>query len=160
MTAGEEAEQADGFFVFLQDKSSRFVVAKRELIEHKVDDDLNDSTKYMKLNEDDLDSILHQIQSWWSRNKSCLAVEDDVSAWLVNPNSKPGKMNVLLKTHKPNLPVREVFSVCNQPVEHMSAFIQYCYLGTIVNSVVLKWRLRNNKEFIQFIHHVNQGLRK
>ena len=123
--------KADGFSVFLQDKSSRFVIAKRELIEEKVDEDLNDSTKYIKLNEDDLDSILHQIQSWWSRNKSCLAVEDDISAWLVNPNSKPGKMKVLLKTHKPNLPVREVFSVCNQPVEHLSAFIQHCYLGQL-----------------------------
>jgi hypothetical protein len=55
--------KADGFSVFLQDKSSRFVIAKRELIEEKVDEDLNDSTKYIKLNEDDLDSILHQMVS-------------------------------------------------------------------------------------------------
>ena len=54
----------------------------------------------------------------------------------------------------------EVFSVCSQPVENLSAFLQYSYLGPIVNSGVLKWRLRDTKSTIQFIHHVNDHIKK
>ena len=68
-------------------------------------------------------------------------------------------MKVLLKTHKENLPVREVFSVCNQPVEHLSALLQHCYLGPIVNSGILKWRLKDTKEFIKFLHRVNDHIK-
>ena len=149
-----------GFSVFLQDKSSRFVIAKKDLIEDKVDMDLDDSTRYTKLEEDDTHAILLQIESWWSRNKSHLTtLDEDISNWLINPDSKPGKMKVLLKTHKPNLPVREVFSVCSQPVERLSSFPQHSYLGPIVNSGNLQWRLRDTKEFIQFIHSFNDHIR-
>ena len=48
-----------------------------------------------------------------------------------------------------------MFSVCSQPVEKLSSFIQHLYLGPIVNSGVLKWRLKDTKDFITFIHDVN-----
>ena len=150
-----------GFSVFLQDKASRFVIAKRAVIEDKVDVDLDDSTRYTKLEEDDTGDILLKIVSWWSKSKSHLTtVDEDILNWLVNPEAKAGKLKVLLKTHKPNLPVREVFSVCSQPVENLSAFLQYSYLGPIVNSGVLKWRLRDTKEFIQFVHGFNDFIRE
>jgi hypothetical protein len=138
-----------GFSVFLQDKSSRFVIAKQNIIASKVDADLADTTRYTTMEEDDTATILLQIKSWWGKYKSKLsAVDMDISDWLLNTKSKLGKMKVLLKTHKPHLPVREVFSVCNQSVEHLSALLQHCYLGPIVNSGILKWRLKDTKEFI------------
>ena len=40
-------------------------------------------------------------------------VEEDISRWLINDEAKPGKLKVLIKTHKQGMPVREVFSVEN-----------------------------------------------
>jgi hypothetical protein len=75
----------------------------------------------------------------------------DIKGWLINQEARPGKLKCLLKTHKPG----EVFSVCLQPVEKLSSFIQHLYLGPIVNSGVLKWRLKDTQDFITFIHNVN-----
>ena len=150
-----------GYFVFLQHKASRFVVARADIIADKVDADLEDSSKYVLLEEEDTEDILDKIKAWWMKNNKLLSVVDeDILNWLLNPNSKPGKMKILLKTHKPDLPVREVFSVCSQPVEHLSAFLQHSYLGPIVSSGVLKWRLRDTKELLQFIHSVNDQIKK
>ena len=51
--------------------------------------------------------------------------------------------------------MREVFSVCAQPVENLSSLIQFSYLGPIVNSGVLKWRLQDTTDLIKFLHSVN-----
>ena len=85
-------------------------------------------------------------------------VDVDISSWLVNEDSRPGKLKVLVKTHKPGLPVSEVFSVCGQPVENLSALLQFCYLGPIVNSGVLKWRLQDTNDLVRFLHSVNDYL--
>ena len=149
----------DGISVFLQDKSSRFVIAKQDIIASKVDLDLND-TRYQRIEEDDCDVILNQIADWYSHYKDSLSVvETDISNWLINCEAKPGKLKVLLKTHKPGVPVREVFSVCSQPVENLSALIQHCYLGPIVNSGKLKWRLKDTNHLVQFLHTVNDYIK-
>ena len=149
----------EGISVFLQDKSSRFVVAKSDIIAAKVDNDMNDHLRYQKMDEDDTIQILKKIQAWYKkRKKNLTVVDDDISEWLINNDSKPGKVKVLVKTHKPDMPVREVFSVCSQPVENLSSFLQFSYLGPIVNSGVLKWRLKDTNEFIKFLHTVNDYL--
>ena len=101
--------------------------------------DLADDTRYTTVEEDDIQDILLQIGNWWRRSKHHLsAVEDDISSWLVNPEARAGKLKVLIKTHKPNNPVREVFSVCGQAVQNLSSFLQFSYLGPIIDSGVLK----------------------
>ena len=150
-----------GYPVFLQDKSSRFVIAERVAVKKKVDLDLSDMTKYETIDEDDSQDILLQIATWWRRNKQHLSVVDeDLSSWLVNPESKAGKLKVLIKTHKPDNPVREVFSLCGQSVQNLSSFLQFSYLGPIINSGVLKWRLKDTKEFIHFLHDVNDEIKQ
>ena len=147
--------KAQGVSVFLQDKSSRFVLANQHIIAEKVDADLSDP-RYARLEVNDVQDILKQVDEWYLRYKSHLSgVDSDIRNWLVNEKSKPGKLKALLKTHKPGLPVREVFSVCSQPVEHLSALLQHCYLGPIVNSGRLKWRLKDTTHLIQFLHTVN-----
>ena len=44
--------------------------------------------------------------------------------------------------------------------ENLSAFVQFSYLGPIIDSGVLKWRLRDTKELIQFLHGVNDNIRE
>ena len=56
--------------------------------------------------------------------------------------------------------MREVFSVCSQPVENLSALIQHCYLGPIVNSGKLKWRLKDTNHLVQFLHMVNDHIKE
>ena len=151
--------KADGVSVFLQDKSSRFVLAKSEVIAEKVDKDMNDLARYEKIGDDDSIQILDKIKAWYKKRKKNLSeVTEDISDWLINVKAKPGKLKVLIKTHKPNLPVREVFSVCSQPVENLSALLQFSYLGPIVNSGVLKWRLKDTTDFVRFLHSVNDYL--
>ena len=149
-----------GYPVFLQDKSSRFVIADRDVVKLKVDLDLSDVSKYETIPEDDSKDILLKITSWWRRNKQHLSVVDeDISSWLVNPESKAGKLKVLIKSHKQNNPVREIFSVCGQSVQNLSSFLQFSYLGPIINSGLLKWRLRDTKELIKFLHDVNDQIK-
>ena len=143
----------------LQDKSSRFVLAKSDIISAKVDKGMNDGLRYEKVEEDDMSKILKRILEWYGKRKKTLSVVDeDISGWLVNSDSQPGKVKVLIKTHNPDMPVREVFSVCSQPVEKLSSFFQFSYLGPIVNYGVLKWRLKDTNEFIRFLHPVNDHL--
>ena len=40
----------------------------------------------------------------------------------------------------------------------MSAFLQFCYLGPVVNSGVLKWRLQDTNDLVRFLHSVNDYL--
>ena len=135
------------------------MVAKTDIIAAKVDQDMNDCLRYEKMVGDDSGQILKRIQDWYKKRKKNLSVvEEDISDWLINEDSKPGKLKVLIKTHKPDMPVREVFSVCSQPVENLSSFLQFCYLGPIVNSGVLKWRLKDTNCFIKFLHSVNDHL--
>ena len=149
-----------GISVFLQDKSSRFVIANRDIIADKVEQDLNDP-RYTRLEEDDIAEILDKVDNWYSTYKDKLSsIDTDIRSWLVNPNAKPGKLKVLLKTHKQGLPVREVFSVCSQPVENLSALLQHSYLGPIVNSGVLKWRLKDTTHLVQFLHEVNDFIKE
>ena len=137
------------------------MIAERVAVKNKVDLDLSDMTKYETIDEDDSQDILLQIATWWRRNKQHLSVVDeDLSSWLVNPESKAGKLKVLIKTHKPDNPVREVFSVCGQSVQNLSSFLQFSYLGPIINSGVLKWRLKDTKEFIHFLHDVNDEIKQ
>ena len=97
--------KTQGISVFLQDKSSRFVIAKKDIIAQKVEADLDDS-RYARLEEDDVSQILDQIDGWYSRYKGSLSgIDSDIRKWLVNPKSKAGKLKVLLKTHKQGLPV-------------------------------------------------------
>ena len=151
--------KAEGVAVFLQDKSSRFVLARSEIIADKVDKDMDDSARYEKIGEDDSIQILNKIKTWYKkRRKNLSEVNEDISDWLINGKAKPGKLKVLIKTHKPDLPVREVFSVCSQPVENLSSMLQFSYLGPVVNSGVLKWRLKDTTDFVRFLHSVNDYL--
>ena len=147
----------NGFSIFLQDKSSRFVIARADSVAAKVDEDIGDTSRYAKLYDDDTMDILNSIDFWWEHSKQHLSALDgqDIKGWLINQEARPGKLKCLLKTHKPGVPIREVFSVCSQPVEKLSSFIQHLYIGPIVNSGVLKWRLKDTKDFITFIHDVN-----
>ena len=71
----------NGFPVFLQDKSSRFVIASRETVKAKVDLDLNDAARYVSMEEDDIQDILSQIGKWWQRSKLHMSVlEEDISS--------------------------------------------------------------------------------
>ena len=122
--------------------------------------DLTDAARYKTIEEDDIPDILSQVKHWWTRNKLHLsALDEDISSWLVNPKAKAGKLKVLIKTHKPDNPVREVFSVISQPIENLSSFLQFSYLGPIIDSGVLQWRLRDTKELIQFLHGINDKIR-
>ena len=108
-------------------------------MKQKVDLDLSDMARYETIEDDDSQDILLQIESWWRRNKQHLSVVDeDISSWLINPESKAGKLKVLIKSQKPNNPVREIFSVCGQSVQNLSSFLQFSYLGPIINSGLLK----------------------
>ena len=48
----------------LQDKSSRFVLAKSDIISAKVDKGMNDGLRYEKVEEDDTSKILKRILEW------------------------------------------------------------------------------------------------
>jgi hypothetical protein len=60
----------NGFSIFLQDKSSRFVIARADSVAAKVDDDIGDTSRYAKIYDDDTMDILNSINFLsirWSR---------------------------------------------------------------------------------------------
>ena len=77
----------------LQDKSSRFVLAKSDIISAKVDKGMNDGLRYEKVEEDDTSKILKRIlERYGKRKKTLSVVDEDISGWLVNSDSQPGKL--------------------------------------------------------------------
>ena len=110
-----------GIGVYCQDKSSRICFASLEKTNQKVEQVLSDETKYKKVDVDMAVPYQDKIKAWYTRSKPFLkSIPDDISKFLVPEQVSTPHLKVMIKTHKPNCPVRLTFSSIGSATSHLS----------------------------------------
>ena len=110
--------------VRLQDKSSRFVILDRNDYIDKVESNLNDGS--FDLLPADLSSSYYQmVRDWGVKWVNKGEIAQPLLDYIINPDAKPGKNYGLIKTHKPNNPIRLITSGNGTAVENLSLFTEY-----------------------------------
>ena len=110
--------------VRLQDKGSRFVILDRTDYIDKVESNLNDGS--FDLLPADLSSFYYQmVMDWGVKRVHKGEITQPLSDYIINSDAKPGKNYGLIKTHKPNNPIRLITSGNGTAVENLSLFTEY-----------------------------------
>ena len=110
--------------VRLQDKGSRFVILDRTDYIDKVESNLNDGS--FDLLPADLSSSYYQmVRDWGVKWVNKGEIGQPLLDYIINPDAKPGKNYGLIKTHKPNNPIRLITSGNGTAVENLSLFTEY-----------------------------------
>ena len=110
--------------VRLQDKGSRFVILDRTDYIDKVESNLNDGSFDLLLA--DLSSSYYQmVRDWGVKWVNKGEIAQPLLDYIINPDAKPGKNYGLIKTHKPNNPIRLITSGNGTAVKNLSLFTEY-----------------------------------
>ena len=110
--------------VRLQDKGSRFVILDRNDYIDKVERNLNDGS-FDILGSDPSLSYYHIVKDWGDKWVEKGEITQPLVDCILNVNARPGKNYGLIKTHKPNNPIRLITSGNGTAVENLSLFTEY-----------------------------------
>ena len=110
--------------VRLQDKGSRFVILDRNDYIDKVESNLSDGS-FDILSSDPSLSFYHTVKDWGDKWVEKGEITQPLVDCILNVNARPGKNYGLIKTHKPNNPIRLITSGNGTAVENLSLFTEY-----------------------------------
>ena len=110
--------------VRLQDKGSRFVILDRTDYTDKVKSNLNDGS-FDLLPADPSSSYYQMVRDWGDKWVNKSEITQPLLDYIINPDAKHGKNYGLIKTHKPNNPIRMITSGNGTAVENLSLFTEY-----------------------------------
>ena len=108
------------------DKGNAVVIVNRNEYVEKVEQILNDSTKFQKLTSDPLKDTLKrekQLRSFLLDLKKQDTINDALYERLAPTGSKPGILYGLPKVHKANLPFRPILSAIGTHSYNLSKFL-------------------------------------
>ena len=112
--------------VRLQDKGSRFVTLERNDYIDKVERNLNDGS-FDILGSDPLLSYYNIVKDWGDKWVEKGEITQPLVECILNVNARPGRNYGLIKTHKPNNPIRLITSGNCTAVENLSLFTEYFF---------------------------------
>ena len=110
--------------VRLQDKGSRFVILDRNDYIDKVESNLSVGS-FDILSSDPSLSFYHTVKDWGDKWVEKGEITKPLVDCILNVNARPGKNYGLIKTHKPNNPIRLITSGNGTAVENLSLFTEY-----------------------------------
>ena len=108
----------------LQDKGSRFVILDRTDYIDKVESNLRDGS-FDLLPSDPSLSYYQIVKNWGAKWVDKGEITQPLLDCILNVSAKPGKNYGLIKTHKPNNPIRLITSSNGTVVENLSVFTEY-----------------------------------
>ena len=145
--------------VYCQDKSSRICFASLSATNAKVDQVLDDASKYKKMKSDRAVPYQAKIKTWYRKYKpSLMSIKDDISTFLVPPKVSTPHLKVHIKTHKEGCPVRVTFSSIGSATSNLSTTLDHVYLKPTVAAGVCTRRLGDTRDALLFIESVNDYL--
>ena len=110
-------------FIRLQDKGSRFVILDRTDYIDKVESNLGDGS--FDLFPSDPSLAYYQIvKDWGTKWVNKGEITQPLLDCILNVRAKPGKNYGLIKTHKPNNPIRLITSGNGTVVENLSVLTE------------------------------------
>ena len=134
------------------DKSNKTVIMNTTTYDNKCFELLNDSNTYVEIKTDPTNVTQNKnnslIKEW--KNKQYIS-QNEAKALTVH-NAHPPKFYALVKTHKPNLPIRPIVSNNQAPLYNLSKF-----LANIIGNIVGQNQhyIKNSFEFKAFIDTVH-----
>ena len=108
----------------MQDKGSRFIIRDGTDYNDKVESNLNDGS-FDLLPTDPSSSYYQMVRDWEVKWVNKGEITQPLLDYIINPDGKPGKNYDLIKTHKPNNPIRLITSSNGTAVENLSLFTEY-----------------------------------
>ena len=90
----------------------------------KVESNLSDGS-FDILSSDPSLSFYHTVKDWGDKWVEKGEITQHLVDCILNVNARPGKNYGLIKTHKPNNPVKLITSVNGTAVENLSLFTEY-----------------------------------
>ena len=115
----------------LQDKGSRFVVLDRTDYIDKVESNLGDGS-FDLLPSDPSLAYYQIVKDWGTKWVNKGEITQPLLDCILNVRAKPGKNYGLIKTHKPNNPIRLITSGNGTVIENLSVFTEY-FLHPCIN---------------------------
>ena len=116
--------------VRLQHKGSRFVILDRTDYIDKVESNLNNGS-FDLLPADPSFSYYQMVRDWGVKWVNKGEITQPLLDYIINPDAKPGKNYSLIKTHKPNNPVRLITSGNGTAVKNLSLFTEYIFYRSV-----------------------------
>ena len=137
------------------DKGTGVVILDKLDYENKMFTILNDASKFKQLQHiDPLHLILRcedKINRFLRQLKSSNTITPNTYTTLFTSGSTPGIIYGLLKTHKPNNPLRPILSACNTPNYNIAK-----YLVTLLTPLTTnQYTIKNSYEFVQTITNIS-----
>ena len=110
----------------LQDKGSRFVILNRTDYIDKVELNLRDGS-FDLLPSDPPLAYYQIVKDWGTKLVNKGEITQPLLDCILNVRAKPGKNYGLIKTHKPNNPIRLITSGNGTVVENLSVLTEYFF---------------------------------
>lgn len=133
------------------DKSNKTVVMESTTYNNKCLELLNDENTYKEIKTDPTNVTQNKNNSLIKEWKSKGYITDEIAKKLTIHNSHPPKFYALVKTHKPNMPVRPIVSNNQTPLYNLSKFLANS-IGNIVGQN--EYFIKNSFEFKHFINTI------
>lgn len=137
-------------YIIEADKSSKTVIITEEMYDSKMASLLNDKKVYRKIKRDLTNTQQLKNNTMinnWFKNKY---IEERTRDWLITKDAVAPKIYGLLKTHKPDMPVRPIVSCVRSPFYKMSLFL-VGILAEIVGKN--KYHIRDSFHFREYVKH-------
>ena len=119
----QQLRTSKDILIRLQDKGSRFVILDRTDYIDKVESNLNDGS-FDLVPSDPSSSYYQTLRDWGVKWVNKGEITQPLLDYIINSDAKPGKNYGLIKTHKPNNPIRLITFGNGTAVESLSSFTE------------------------------------
>ena len=140
-----EPRSSSDLLILPADKGQATVLLDRADYDKKLQDMLDDTSTYKRLQKDPTPSLE------WRMNSMLLKLhkEDQIPTLLYKKlHSSAGQLYGLPKVHKPGVPLCPIVSFVQSPMYHLSKHLSYL-LAPLVGCTLSA--VRNSKEFVEFV---------
>ena len=107
------------------DKGSTVVVISKEDYINKVQQQLNDTNYYQKLNKDPTSSYITEIRRVVTMMFDKGLINKNTKNFLIPDSPRIARLYLLPKLHKPGVPGRPIVSSNGSPTENISRFVDH-----------------------------------
>ena len=134
------------------DKSSMYVILKKEDYISKINNILSDTSKFKQINKDPTKGLKQKANNIIS---TLNATKDSIKLDKIIGKTTPGYIYGTIKTHKPNNPIRPIISQIPTPLYNTAKQLNVILTPYMPNTYLLK----STNDFVDLIHTTsNNGI--
>ncbi|XP_076029116.1 uncharacterized protein LOC143017964 [Oratosquilla oratoria] len=129
--AAKELREAEDIIIRRGDKASVFVILNKENYFNKMDNILEDTSKFLPINHDNTEQLKKKLCSLVEQIKGTVKFSKPIGDY------KPGYAYGTVKTHKPGNPLRPIISQISSPTYQIAKSLNRLLTPDVPNSFCL-----------------------